>query len=204
MSGKYADMHTSMAYFLVEKINLYNRVFRNLFEREEQVRDQYIRSQCRDLLVACDKATKPSEKGRLLENLTEVLLTANRHFELVSKRVSTGDEEIDLVVKNNIDRPFWNALQSPLFFIECKNWKAVVGAKELRDFEGKLRNHSRLAKVGFFLSLNGFSDEVISELKRAGRDGPHIVLLERRDIEEFIVTGADYFCWLERKAARFY
>lgn len=196
------EFHSSLAYSLVEKVNLYNRVFQSLFRNESQVRERYIKSECRDLLSSCDAASTSSEKGRILERLTELLFTANRLFELVDKRVSTGDEEIDLVVKNNVDRPFWNALQSPLFFIECKNWKVPVGAKELRDFEGKLRNHAKLAKVGFFVSINGFTSEVKTELKRAGRGEQHVVLLDRSDLDEYLRGSDDFFPWLETRAAR--
>jgi len=196
------DFHSSLAYSLVEKVNLYNRVFQSLFRNENQVRERYIKSECRDLLASCDTASKSSDKGRLLERLTELIFTANRLFELVDKRVSTGDEEIDLVVKNNIDRPFWNAMQSPLFFIECKNWKDPVGAKELRDFEGKLRNHAKLAKVGFFVAINGFTSEVSNELRRTGRGDQHIVLLDRTDLEEYLGGSDDFFPWLEKRAAK--
>ncbi|MBK8913374.1 MAG: restriction endonuclease [Phycisphaerales bacterium] len=196
------ESHSSLVYSLVEKISLYNRVFEPLLRNEGQVREQYIKSECRDLLLSCDAASSSSEKGRILERLTELLFTANRHFELVDKRVSTGDEEIDLVVKNNIDRPFWNALQSSLFFIECKNWRDPVGARELRDFEGKLRNHAKLAKVGFFVSIGGFTSAVKSELMRAGRGEQLVVLLDRSDLDEYLRGSEDFFPWLETRTAR--
>ena len=87
------------------------------------------------------------------------------------------NEEIDLLLKNSLDRPFWNAFGSPLFFVECKNWKAAVGAKEVRDFETKIRNHAKLAKLNFFIALNGFTSEAEEHIKRLGREEYHIVLL---------------------------
>jgi hypothetical protein len=197
-------LHAELAQSLVDKVNLYNRVFRTLFVNEEEIRGRFIKAQCADLLLECDATHSRYEKGYLLEHLTEVIFTSNNSLELVDKRVSTGDEEIDLVVKNNINRPFWLAFGSPVFFIECKNWNAPVGAKELRDFEAKLRNHAKLAKIGFFVSLNGFTSEVESELKRAGRDAYHIVLIQRQDIDEYLSSSADFFTWLEKRAARFY
>lgn len=197
-------LHGELAYSLVRKVNLYNHVFQNLFRNEKQIREQYIKSECRDLLSRCDSATTAAERGRLLERLTELIFTANGYFELVDKRVSTGDEEIDIVVKNNVDTPFWNALQSPLFFIECKNWSDNVGTKEMRDFEGKLRNHARLVKVGFFVSINGFTREVLNELKRGSREMQHIVLLERTDLINYVDSTQEFFAWLERRTATFY
>jgi restriction endonuclease Mrr len=125
------------------------------------------------------------------------LFTSNNHLELVDKRVSTGDEEIDLVIKNNIDRPFWMAFNSPLFFVECKNWHKSVGSKEMRDFETKMRNHSKLAKLGFFVSYNGFTTEALEELKRAGREDYHIVLIKKANLLEYLQLGKPFFEWLE-------
>jgi hypothetical protein len=198
------ELHAELAHSLVEKVNLYNMVFRSLFQEEEAIRDRYIKSQCRELLRRCDEAGSAAAKGRALEELTDLLFTSNSAMELVDKRVSTGDEEIDLVIKNNIDRPFWNALSSALFFAECKNWTTKVGAREVRDFEMKLRNHGKLVTVGFLVSIGGFSKEAAQELKRSGRDNYHVVLLDRDDIQDFISSSVGFFPWLERRAARFY
>lgn len=198
------EIHTYLAQSLIDKINLYNRVFKTLFVNEETLRSQYIKSQCVELLASCDKAQSKHEKGYSLERLTELLFTSNNSLELVDKRVSTGDEEIDLVVKNNIHKPFWLAFNSPLFFIECKNWGLPVGVKEIRNFEIKLRNHMKLAKIGFFVSINGFTNEVDNELKRAGRDDYHLVLITRHEINEYLSTSQDFFSWLEKQTARFY
>jgi len=181
-----------------------HKVFKSLFENEEQIRNSYIKTQCREILTSCDTVKNKHEKGKLFERLTEIIFTSNNFFELVDKRVNTGDEEIDLVVKNNIDKPFWNALQSPLFFIECKNWINVVGTKELRDFEGKLRNHAKLVKVGFFVSINGFSSEVANELKRGSRGDQHVVLLDRSNIEDYLSSKQEFFSWIEKQTTTFY
>ncbi|QPC82918.1 restriction endonuclease [Phototrophicus methaneseepsis] len=198
------SIHFDFAQNLIQKVSLYNRVFKALFENEEDLRTQYIKSRCKELLLSCDTAKSNNEKGKALEDLTELLFTLNNVLTLVDKRVSTGDEEIDLVIQNNIDRPFWLAFQSPLFFIECKNWSRPVGTAEIRNFEGKLRNHQRMVRIGFFVCLSGFTNEVFSELKRMGRDGQHIVLIKRDDIEEFISSDMDFFVWLERRTAIFY
>lgn len=57
-----------------------------------------------------------------------------------------------MLVSNNVTRPFWIAFASPFLFVECKNWSKHVGAKELRDFEMKLRNHGTLARGGMFVA----------------------------------------------------
>jgi hypothetical protein len=198
------SLHINSANSLVEKVNLYNRVFETLFTKEENIRNRFIKTECEEIFKKCTRERNKSRKGKLLERLTEILFTSNNAFELVDKRVSTGDEEIDLVIKNNIDRPFWISFGSPLFFIECKNWSSQVGTKELRDFEIKLQNHAKLAKVGFFVSLNGFTSQVFSELKRLGRDEYHIVLIKGDDIKNYLSSKIDFFEWLEQQTSKFY
>jgi hypothetical protein len=193
------SLHSEQASSLVEKVKLYNRVYERLFANESTVREQHIRSRCSELLQACKSEESTHKKGRLLEELMEVIFTADRSSEVVHKRVSTGDEEIDLVIKNDIDKPFWLAFSSPAFFVECKNWSGVVGSKELRDFETKIRNHARFTKLGFFVSINGFSVEVAEELKRAGREDYHITLLDGRDLEELTGSDCGVFSWLEKR-----
>ena len=68
----------------------------------------------------------------------------------------------------------------------------------------KMVNHSRLTKIGFFVGANGFTSEIGGELKRAGRSDYHIVLLDGKDLEEFMSSPVDLFTWLEGKTVKFY
>jgi hypothetical protein len=195
------NLHFDSAALLVDKIKLYNRLYQRLFETEETVRANYVRSRARDLLKQCDCEMPSFQRGKLLEELTELIFTSNNSLELIGKRISTGDEEIDLIIKNNIDRPFWMAFQLPTFFVECKNWSSKVGSKELRDFEGKMRNHAKFTKLGFFVSVGGFTKDVADEMKRLGRDDYHIVLLARAQLDEFANSDVEFFNWLEKHVA---
>jgi hypothetical protein len=198
------NLHTSLTQSLVDKVNLYNKVFKSLFLGEEQIREKYIKTRVRELINKSDSIKESFKKGKLLEDLVELLFTSNNFLELVNKNVSTKDEEIDLVVKNNINKPFWIAFNSPCLFIECKNWGSKVGTKEIRDFEIKIQNHIKLVKIGFFVSLNGFSSEVQSELKRAGRDDYHIVIISKEDIQDYLKSNINFFDWLEKMTSIFY
>jgi hypothetical protein len=198
------ELHVNNLNHLIEKVNLYNNVFKTLFVDKDEIRAQYIKTRCLELLAECDRVANKYKKGLILERLTEIIFTSNNSLELVDKRASTGDEEIDLVIKNHIHRPFWMAFSSPLFFIECKNWYSPVGTKELTNFEIKLQNHTKLVKIGFFVCLNGFTSEVESELKRVGRDEYHVVLIDRKDISEYLSLSTDFFVWLEKQVSKVY
>lgn len=196
------NLHTTQIQSLVDKVNLYNRVFRNLFVDDAKIRDRYVKAKCAELLKLCSEAQNEFEKGRSLEQLMEVLFTAHESFKVVDKNLSTGDEEIDLVLKNNVDRPFWISLNSPLIFVECKNWSSPVEAKEIRDFEIKVQNHAPLVRLGMFVATNGFSKGAREEQKRMGRSNYHLAFFDSKDIEDFVRSGTGLFEWLEEQVTR--
>jgi restriction endonuclease Mrr len=131
-----------------------------------------------------------------------VIISAPPGLEVSSTRYSTGGEEIDLVLKNNVDRPFWSALDSPLIFVECKNWSSSVGAAELRDFEMKLLNHGPLARVGFFVAPGGFTEGARTELRRGGRSDHTVVLIDGDALNQYVDSGMPTVEWLERLIAQ--
>jgi hypothetical protein len=186
---------------LADKVSLYDRVFAVLFQREEEVREQYARTTARHIFRDLDAVSR-HEKGRALEELMRVIFGTPAGLEVVATRYSTDDEEIDLVVKNNIDRPFWSALDSPLIFVECKNWTSAVGAAEIRNFEVKMMNHAPLARVGFFVAPGGFTNGARTEQQRAGRSDYTVVFIDGGDLAEYADAGALTVEWFERLIAR--
>lgn len=190
---------SDLARSLVQKVNLYNRVFQVLFEREDHFRELDRKTRGRDLLARCRRENTANAKGRLLEQLAQLLFTDGERLILSDKRVSTGDEEIDLVLRNNVDRPFWVALGSPLLLVECKNWTGPVPSAAIRDFEMKLVNHGNMARIGVFVALNGFTGPVEDQMKRSSRADHHIALIRGNDIDEYLSGDDTFLVWLERK-----
>jgi hypothetical protein len=201
-----ADFHTDSANRLIEKINLYNKFFTAILNEEKTLQDIYYKQKLSLLIDGLGKLKKTDAylKGKNLEDLIEIIFSSIKGLEVIDKRMSNGDEEIDLTIKNNIDKTFWSSLSSPCFFVECKNWSTKVNSKEIRDFETKMRNHTRLVKVGFFISYNGFTKEAITELKRASRDEYHIVTVDGKDIEELVSSKIETLTWLEKLVTKFY
>jgi restriction endonuclease Mrr len=165
------------------------------------VRRRLARAKAASSFEALPRARTPDEKGRVLESLLAALFSGERELEIAERRYSTGDEEIDLIVKNNVDRPFWHALDSPLIFIECKNWSTPVGAAEIRDFEGKMTNHAPLCRVALFVAARGFTSDAFTQLVRASRD--HVlVLVDLGQVGEFIRSGKTLIAWLKELIVR--
>ncbi|WP_333577727.1 restriction endonuclease [Sphingobacterium sp.] len=193
-----SDFHAESANRLIQKIQLYNKFFNSVMNQEEVIKNAYFKKELLDLLNEITKITNPAAKGKALEDLIENIFSSIEGLDVVEKRVSTKDEEIDLQVKNGVSGTFWNSLGSPTFFVECKNWQGSIGASEIRDFEMKLINHKKLVKIGFFISFNGFSKEVRSSLIRASREDHHIVLIDRKDLFNLANSKVDSREWLEK------
>jgi len=196
------QMYSQLALSLAEKVHLYNRVFKVLSEREEDVRERFAKTKARSLLGQLSHAKSKDKKGKLLEELMSIIFESHPGLDVVERRYSTGDEEIDLIVKNNLSKPFWLGLSSPMFFVECKNWQKAVGVKELRDFELKIQNHHPLVRLGFFVAPGGFSRECITELQRASRGEYVIVLINMKALSQFVDSGLNVPDWLEEKICR--
>jgi hypothetical protein len=192
------SMHMDLAYELLHKVDVYERVFRALSAREEDVQDRYARTQVRNALDGLGAATGAQAKGEALEAMMAAAFSIKPQLQVVQRRYSTRDEEIDLVVKNNVGRPFWTGLGSPLLFVECKNWTAPVGASEIRNFEGKLANHTPLARVGILVAPGGFTSEAVTAIKRSSR-GAYTIALADREALDALAHGAEMVLeWLER------
>lgn len=196
------EAHAKLPRILANKIDLYNRVFKVLSTNERDVREMSARSRGRSLQLDVQRAAGSDEKGRALEELMAVIFEADPGLQVIERRFTTGDEEIDLVLKNNVDQPFWTSLNSPLIFVECKNWSQAVGSAEARDFEMKLQNHRPLAKVGVFVAYGGVTSEFITEIKRASRAEYLLTIVERDDIARFLAGSKGVVEWLEEKIAR--
>jgi hypothetical protein len=98
------------------------------------------------------------------------ILESHPDFVVAERRCDRGDQEIDLVIRNHLKDGFWRGLKSPLILVECKNWSTRVGAKEIRDFETKLRDHQPHARIGFFVAPGGFARHVDEALLRSSRE----------------------------------
>lgn len=200
------NFHLESAKKLIDKINLYNDFFSSILYQKEYVKEIYLRNELKIIIEKIDKTNKKEiyTKGKLLEDFVVTIVSNISGLYVIEKRMNNGDEEIDIVAKNNIDKPFWQSLSSPCIFFECKNWSNKVGTKEIRDFEVKLQNHNKLVKLGVFISYNGFTKEVYNELKRMSRDDYHIVLISKIEIEDFIKDRIKLIDWFENLTTKFY
>lgn len=108
------------------------------------------------------------------------------------------DEQIDLILKNNVNRPSWIQLQSPLIMWEAKNYDKNTGTDVLNTLDGKINNHENFVRVGFVIALNDFTAP--TEIQLVRKNGKHIlVLINGAQIEQLLDSSIDPIDWLEEK-----
>jgi hypothetical protein len=121
-------------------------------------------------------------KGRLLEELMKKFFCIVDGFEVV-ERLKTETEEIDLVILNKSSIPLWQK-ESPLILVECKNWSKKCGKNELVIFKEKISNRKGRAKIGFFVSWNGFAETFKKEDLRSSHGDILIIPVSGENIIE--------------------
>jgi hypothetical protein len=136
------------------------------------------------------------EKGDFLEELVHKLFTNSEGF-VVNNKVRRPGAEIDLVVLNKVNDPFWFSLQSPLIIIECRNKKGKVEPKELRDFEIKMLDRKGLCRLGIVVSPAGFTKGCYETIARSSRDGHRIVLVDNGALKKRFDNNESTVKWLE-------
>lgn len=141
-------------------------------------------------------------RGDALESLAEALFNAEEQVVVTRKNFATEEEEIDLVLRNELDHAFWAAHHSPLIIVECKNWAKPVGVEPLRVLESKLEDRRGLVRIGVFISVSGFTKEFLTRLKAVqGRDIGVIYALTGADVDDLVARRQPIMEWLRTSGA---
>jgi hypothetical protein len=155
----------SLGYFKITKLGL------------ATVREWRRRSQLRTRFEELQNWTaSPQERGRQFQKLFGQL--ASDAGWRVDESVLGPGEEIDLALNRD-----------DAFYLLESRWKKEgepVSAKEIRDFEGKLRKRSGVQ--GVFVSMSGYTVDATDEVERVTGDTP-IILLGPGDVAD-LFSGA--------------
>lgn len=127
-----------------------------------------------------------ARKGRLLEDLLELLLAQVPGF-VIAARQRNADEEFDLVVRNESPDPMWTK-ESPYFLVECKNWSSTVGPDELDRFTSKLGRRYDRTKLGFFVAANGFTSGFESTRRTERTSNMLVVPVSGHDLDALVAA----------------
>ncbi|NUP14137.1 MAG: hypothetical protein HOW73_49520 [Polyangiaceae bacterium] len=139
------------------------------------------------LLAAVASATTNDTKRASLEDLAAEAFSLHRSVRPKFRNLRTRSSEIDIVCELLAGTPFEFLREHGRYFlIECKNWAKPAGAKEIRDFLGKLRKCR--VRVGVYFSRNGITGQeqgtdAIREIHAAfDTDGTFILVLAEQEL----------------------
>ena len=150
-----------------------------------EIANEYSSFKSLDFPELIDRVKKEKDsniKGRLLEELMHKFFSFVKGFEVI-ERLKTETEEIDLVIFNKSTIPLWQK-ESSLILVECKNWSGKCGKNELVVFKEKIINRKGRAKIGFFISWNGFAKTFTKEDLRSSQGDILIVPVTGKNIIE--------------------
>lgn len=138
----------------------------------------------KDSLEKVFSAKTNVDKKVSLEGLAKILMNMIEGLKVFKTNVNTKTEEIDLLVKNENKDPFWQRLPSP-FLVECKNWSKPVTAKEIRDFDGKMREIT----FRIMIAVNGITgrserDAARGVIRDARIKKRQIIVLDNEDLKD--------------------
>lgn len=159
--------------------------------------------QLQKLLKQITTAQTNEQKKTSLENLAANVFDVHKQIRCKYKNLRTRSSEIDIVCEI-VDRTnsFFLTDYGRYFLVECKNWAAPAGAKEIRDFIGKIRK-SRV-QLGVFFSRNGITGEAngtdaLREIHSAyDQDGISIIVISEQDLSA-IEQITDVLAVIEQK-----
>lgn len=143
------------------------------------------------LLAMWDKLSEHGlqshEKGRRLEEFTSAFFSDV--FNVVESRLNTENGELDLILEVRQMNPFWMMFGSDAL-VECKNWKDPRPLSEAATFCYKA-NQARDIKLGFIVSVSGFTNDAIGTLRNNARDSnnPLIVPITGVEIVQLLNEG---------------
>lgn len=133
-----------------------------------------------------------ARKGERLEKLAKHLFESLPGFYEVRTNFRSESQQIDLVINHRNSDPFWHDLGG-MFIGECKNWSQNGRRPQSKDFASfilKLDSRGILCKLGFFISLNGYSKGFLMEARAYNRSRQKIVVpLDGEDLESLIDLG---------------
>jgi hypothetical protein len=147
-------------------------------------------------LTQVENSSTANEKGKSLEQLMRLLFESVEGFRVRESNLRTETEEIDLAVENKSLQYPWSR-ESPLIFVECKNWTKRIGKDEIVLFQTKMQNRRGRGSVGLFVGWGGFADTVGKELLRGSREDWLMLLLNGEDVKR-AATGGTFTALLEQ------
>lgn len=128
-------------------------------------------------------------KGRKFEEFFEALMFREDDFDFIDKHSRSEVGEVDFVYSCKVrDHVLWE--NSPIIFIECKNWSGVIGSEQMDHFINLVREKGPFSSCGVYVTSSSFSPFAETSMRDARmRDKITIVPIEGKQLADLIQYG---------------
>jgi ActR/RegA family two-component response regulator len=184
-AGVYDYLIKNGAFEALLRAKVRNAVEATTAQRRAALRDAEVVGALRASWARVTGEADRNRKGKLLEELVQLLFRATPGFGQVTTRLDNGIEEIDVQIDNRSEDPLWRG-EGPYLIAECKNWSSTCGTPELRNFRGKLTAKFQRVRVGFLIAPGGFSDRFGDDLRGHKQDELLVIPVDAADLARWI------------------
>lgn len=116
-------------------------------------------------------------KGSRFEDFISLLFQSIGFSEIVKRTRDKSLNEVDLIVRNEIDDPFLTKF-GKYILIECKNHLYTIDKNDFILFKSKLTATNGLAELGFFITTSSFKRTAYLEALRSSEGHHKIVFID--------------------------
>lgn len=116
-------------------------------------------------------------KGSRFEDFISLLFQSIGFSEIVKRTRDKSLNEVDLIVRNEIDDPFLTKF-GKYILIECKNHLDTIDKNDFILFKSKLNATNGLAELGFFITTSSFKRTAYLEALRSSEGHHKIVFID--------------------------
>jgi Holliday junction resolvase-like predicted endonuclease len=126
------------------------------------------------------------QKGKALEELLAAIFASIPGFAVGKRNYHTATEEIDLVLSNQSDDPFWRGMGSTIL-VEAKHWQAQrVGKNEYAQFYRKMENRGGHCLLGFLICTERFAETFEKEMLRDSKFPLRVVPIDGEGLQMLV------------------
>jgi hypothetical protein len=190
--SKKDDLEKAKLERLLKELNLLEFFIANKFDYAQLLNEFEAITKTKTEVDSSESQTK----WKQFEEFLKKLFNAIDGFE-VTEIKQADDEQIDLVIKNNINKPFWLNLKTPVILWEAKNRSKNTNTEVINTLRWKLVWHANFAKIWFVIAMNWFTKVVESNLLRDGSSERIIVAITWDDIKTLLNDELNPIDWIE-------
>jgi Holliday junction resolvase-like predicted endonuclease len=128
-------------------------------------------------------------KGRRLEAVLAFLFSQVKDFKVVERNYRNESEEIDLVLQiDNFSKRAWQNSGVPFILVEAKNRADKASQQMMSVLLTKLQTKRGTARLGFMVSIAGFSDEAKIQELRFSTENICVVMIDGANLEMLLLA----------------